>query len=249
MAEPEHVRVERSQKRVRVMLAGEVIADSRRPLLVWEKPYYPTYYFPEEDVAGDRLIPEEGSRRSRALGESRSYAVKAGGREAGAAAYAYPDSPLEELRDHLAFSWRKMDHWFEEDEEVYVHPRDPYTRVDILSSSRHVRIEVDGVTVAESHKPTLLFETGLPVRYYLPKTDVRMDLLEPSNTHTGCPYKGTASYWSLMSGGSRHDDLVWSYPFPTREASKIAGLMCFFDEKVDVYVDGVRQERPETVFA
>jgi uncharacterized protein (DUF427 family) len=142
-----------------------------------------------------------------------------------------------------------MDAWFEEDEEVFTHPRDPYTRVDVLASSRHVRIEVGGVTVAESVKPTLLFETGLPARYYVPKPDVRMDLLVHSDTVSECPYKGQAEYWSVRAGAELHPDLAWSYRAPFEESAKIAGLIAFYDEKVDVYVDGVRQERPLTKFA
>lgn len=247
MSDQRSIRIEPSRKRVRVMFGGEVVADSRRPLLVWEIPFYPTYYFPEEDVRME-LLAAEASTRQFALGEARLHAVEAGDREVQGAAYTYPDS-VEPIGGHFAFVWRKMDHWFEEDEEVYVHPRDPYTRVDILLSSRHVRIEVDEVTVAETRRPTLLFETGLPVRYYLAKTDVRLDLLEPSDKTTECPYKGTAEYWSVVAGDARYDDLVWSYPFPTGESTKIAGLLCFYDEKVDIYVDGEKQERPQTAFS
>ncbi len=249
MAERGRVRVEPSDKWVRVFLGGVKVADSRRPLLVWEKPYFPTYYFPLGDVRADLLVETGEVRRSPSRGEATVYTVKAGGAEAVAAAYRYPDSPLVEIRDHVAFVWRKMDHWFEEDEEVYVHPRDPYTRIDALASSRHVRVVVDGVTVAESHRPTLLFETGLPVRYYLPKTDVRLDLLRPSDTRTECPYKGVASYWSVVVDGTVHEDIVWSYPFPLPESAAVAGLVCFYNEKVDIYVDGELQERPRTVFS
>lgn len=246
MSRHDDVRMEKSQKWVRVMLGGEVVADTRRPLLVWERPYYPTYYFPRADVRTDLLTPIDRNRRS-PLGDAPAFTVTAGDREATAAAYHHPG--LEGLEDHVAFVWQKMDHWFEEDEEVYVHPRDPYTRVDILRSSRHLRIEIEGATVAESVRPTLLFETGLPVRYYLPKTDVRMDLLEPSEKTSECPYKGTAEYWSAVIDGDRHDDVVWSYPFPTQESAAIAGLMCFYDERVDVYVDGEIQDRPKTIFS
>jgi uncharacterized protein (DUF427 family) len=134
-----------------------------------------------------------------------------------------------------------MDAWFEEDEEVFVHPRDPYTRVDILPTSREVRVELDGVTIARSTSARLLFETGLPVRYYLPKPHVRMDLLTPTPTVTACPYKGTAEYWSVTVDGTEHPDLVWSYRTPLPESQKIAGLMAFYNDKVDIYVDGVRQ--------
>jgi uncharacterized protein (DUF427 family) len=142
-----------------------------------------------------------------------------------------------------------MDAWFEEDEQVLTHPRDPYTRVDILQSSRHVRVEVDDTTVAESQNPTLLFETGLPVRYYLPKPHVRMDLLTPTDTVSHCPYKGEAEWWSVRLGDAIHADLAWSYRTTLPESQKIVGLISFFDEKVDVYVDGTRQHRPSTKFA
>ncbi len=142
-----------------------------------------------------------------------------------------------------------MTEWLEEDELVYIHPRDPYTRVDILASSRHVRIEVDGVTVADSHQPRILFETGLPPRYYLPLTDLRTELLRPSVTETHCPYKGTATYWSLDTGKGVHPDAVWVYRTPLPESQKIAGLASFYNEKVDMYIDGVLQERPRTHFS
>lgn len=247
MVQRGRVRVESSPKRVRVVVAGEYVADSTGPLLVWEKPYFPTYYFPRADVSAG-LVAEGAGRRSPALGEAAVFTVETGEARVEGGAYAYPDSPLEEIRDHVAFVWDRMDHWFEEDDEVYVHARDPHTRVDILAGSRRVRIEVDGVVLAESDRPTLLFETGLPVRTYLPKTDVRFDLLEPSPRVTECPYKGTAEYWSAVVNGTRHEDLVWSYPFPTLESARIAGLVCFYDERVDLYRDGVRQEPPASRF-
>jgi uncharacterized protein (DUF427 family) len=142
-----------------------------------------------------------------------------------------------------------MDAWFEEDEEVFVHPRDPYTRVDILRSSRSVRIGVAGVVVAETTHPTFLFETNLPRRTYVPKLDVRMDLLESTDSATMCPYKGTARYWSIRAGDEVHRDLAWSYDAPFRESGPIAGLVAFYDEKVDVYVDGILQPRPKTHFS
>jgi len=130
------------------------------------------------------------------------------------------------------------------DEEVFTHPRDPYSRVDIVPSSRHIRVEVNGVIVAESTKPTLLFETRLPIRYYLPKTDIRMDLLAPSATSSQCPYKGQAEYWSLSIGETVIEDVAWSYRTPLPESLKIAGLVCFYPEKVDLYVDGQLQDSP-----
>ena len=165
------------------------------------------------------------------------------------AARRYPASPLEALREAVRLDWAAMSEWFEEDEPVYTHPRDPYKRIDILASSRHVRIEVDGVTVAESRQPRILFETGLPARHYMPLTDVRMDLLRPSATLTHCPYKGAASYWSVDAGRGVREDLVWIYRAPLPESQKIAGLACFYNEKVDLYLDGVLEERPRTQFS
>jgi uncharacterized protein (DUF427 family) len=142
-----------------------------------------------------------------------------------------------------------MDRWYEEDEEVFVHARDPHTRVDILPSSRRVRVEIDGVTVADSTKGRFLFETGLPARYYLPKSDVRMDLLTPTDKVTACPYKGTARYWSVNIGETTHPDAVWGYEDPLPESDRIAGLVCFYNEKTDIFLDEVLQDRPQTKFS
>jgi uncharacterized protein (DUF427 family) len=232
------VRVEQGSKRIRAYLGGELVAHTTRPLLVWEKPYYPTYYFPAADVRADLLSEDDRIAHSPSRGDAKVYSVSAGGHERAGAALLYERSPFDELHDTIRLDWSAMDAWFEEDEEVFTHPRDPYTRVDILPSSRHARIEVDGVTVAESTKPTLLFETGLPVRYYLPKTDVRMGLLAPTETSSHCPYKGQADYWSLSLGETNVQDVAWSYRTPLPESQKIAGLVCFYPEKVDLYVDG-----------
>jgi len=242
------VRVEPGHKRVRSYLAGQLVADSTRPFLVWERPYYPTYYLPLADVRA-KLVPTGRVEHSPSRGDGELYDVQVDGATAAAAARRYPDSPLEALRELVRLDWHAMGEWFEEDEPVYTHPRDPYTRVDILASSRHVRVELDGITVAESDRPHILFETGLPPRYYLPLTDVRMDLLRPSTTETQCPYKGTATYWSLDTGQHVHPDSVWIYRTPLPESQKIAGLVCFYNERVDLYVDGVRQERPSSPFS
>lgn len=244
------VRIETGAKRIRAYLGGEVVADTTTPLLVWERPYYPTYYFPLEDVRSELLETHDGAVvRSPSRGDGRRFSVRAGGKLAEGAAVRHEQSPFVALRGAIRLEWDAMDAWFEEDEEVFTHPRDPYTRVDILASSRHVRIEVDGVTVAESTSPRLLFETGLPVRYYLPKPHVRMDLLTPTDTVSHCPYKGQAEWWSVRAGDNVHHDLAWSYPAPLPESQKIAGLISFYNEQVDIYVDGVLQERPRTKFS
>ncbi|MFF0768120.1 DUF427 domain-containing protein [Nonomuraea wenchangensis] len=239
------VRVERTAKRVRAYLGGRAVADTTTALLVWEVPYYPTYYFPLADVDESALKATGATKHSPSRGEGVVHTVTSGAAEAPDAALTFPDSPLEEIRGHVRFEWDAMDAWFEEDEEVYVHARDPYTRVDILPTSRHVRVEVDGVTVADSRGARVLFETGLPARYYLPKTDVRLDLLEHTDTVTRCPYKGTAEYWSVNG----QKDLAWSYRTPLPESERIAGLIAFYNEKLDIYVDGELQERPRTKFS
>jgi uncharacterized protein (DUF427 family) len=139
-----------------------------------------------------------------------------------------------------------MDEWYEEDDEVFVHPRDPHHRVDVVNSSRHIRVEVDGQVVAETRRPRLLFETGLPTRYYIPKLDVKSEFLEASSSTTACPYKGRASYYSVRVGDRLIDDLVWYYPSPIPECSKIENLLSFYNEKVDIYVDGELEARPVT---
>lgn len=242
------VRAETGQKRVRAYLGGYLVADTTRPVLVWEHPYYPMYYVPAEDVRADLRLTgdvEHDERRGRAA----VCDVVLADQVAAAAARRYDEAALDSLRGLVRLDWQAMDQWFEEDEPVAVHPRDPYKRVDILASSRHVAVLVDDVTVADSRQPRILFETGLPPRYYLPLTDVRMDLLRPSSTRTQCPYKGTASYWHLAVGDTVREDLVWTYPAPLPESQKIAGLACFYSEKVDLEVDGVRQERPVSPFS
>ncbi len=242
------VRVEPGRKRVRAYLNGELVADTRTPFLVWEHPYYPTYYVPAPDVRA-ALIDADVTEHSPSRGDGEILHVKVATATAERAALRYPASPIEQLRDLVRIDWNAMTEWLEEDEPVYTHPRDPYKRVDILASSQHVRVEIDGVTVAESRQPRILFETGLPARHYLPLPDVRMDLLRPSDTTSHCPYKGTAGYWSVDVGRGEHKDIVWIYRTPLPESQKIAGLACFYDEKADVYLDGELQDRPKTPFS
>ena len=242
------VRVETSHKRVRTFFGGHLVADTLQPLLVWEVPYYPTYYFPAGDLRAT-LVPTGETEHSPSRGTAELLDVVTPGGTAKGAAKRYADSPIEALRDAVRIDWPAMDEWFEEDEPVYVHARDPYSRVDILASSRRVRVELDGVTLAESTSPRILFETGLPTRYYLPVTDVRMDLLRPSDLQTHCPYKGTASYWSVEVNGALRENLVWIYRTPLPESQKVAGLACFYNEHVDIFVDGVQQPRPKTPFS
>ena len=242
------VRIEQGPKRVRAYLNGELVADTYKPLLVWEIPYYPTYYIPATDIAAE-LIPSGQTEHKAGLGDGEILHVKTGAGTADNAARRYSSSPAEALRDAVRLDWASMSEWLEEDEPVYTHPRDPYKRVDILASSRLVRVEIDGLTVAESDQPRLLFETGLPTRYYLPLTSVRMELLRPSDSSTHCPYKGNAAYWSVDTGTRVHKDVVWIYRTPLPESQKIAGLACFYNERVDIYLDGEKLPKPKSPLA
>lgn len=248
MGEPGSVRVETGPKRVRGFLDGELIFDTKHPRLVWEVPYFPAYYIPVEDVTA-ALVPSGRTERSPSRGDAEYFDVKVSSRVAENAAWRYPGSPMEELRELVRFEWGALSEWLEEDEPIYTHPRDPYKRLDVLASSRHVEVVVNGVKVAESHQPRIVFETSLPPRYYVPLSDVRMDLLRASHTTTHCPYKGTATYWSLAIGDEVFEDLVWMYRAPFPESQKIAGLASFYSEKVDLYIDGELQERPRTPFS
>jgi uncharacterized protein (DUF427 family) len=244
----QHIRIEPWPRRVRAMLGNVAVADSTRVLLLLEQGHLPVYYFPPEDVRTDLMEPTDKHTRCPYKGEASYWTIKVGDREAANATWAYLD-PLPERTDikgYMAFYWDRLDSWWEEDDEVFVHPRDPYHRVDVLNSSRHVRVEIEGQTVADTRRPRLLFETNLPTRYYIPKTDVRMDLLEPTDTVTQCPYKGKASYWSFRSGDKHLKDAAWGYPFPIPECPKIENLVCFFNERLDIYVDGELQPRPRS---
>ena len=243
------IRFEPSPKRVRVQFGGATVADSTRVRLLFETKHLPVYYFPVEDVDESVLTLTDHRTHCPFKGEASHWTVRAGGREAENAVWGY-DSPYDETSEiagYRAFYWDRMDHWFEEDEEVFVHARDPYTRIDILQSHRRVEIVLGGKVVADSANALFLFETGLPARYYLPREDVRMDLLTPTGTRTRCPYKGEAVYWTAEAGGQTFDDIVWAYPDPVAEAARIADRLCFFNERVDaVRIDGEEQDRPKT---
>jgi uncharacterized protein (DUF427 family) len=242
------VHIELSPRRVRTYFGGKLIADSERALLVYETKRPPAYWFPIADVRMEYLNQKDASNGSN---EVLRWRLRVDERvvENAARAYAKPAGDLAALVDHLTFLWDEMDEWFEEDEEVFVHPRDPYTRVDTVHSSRQVRVEIGGLVVAETRRPVLLFETGLRTRYYIPKQDVRMDLLQPSSSVSRCPYKGVARYWSGPLGGSAIKDVAWSYPAPIPECPKIENLLSFYNERVDLYVDGVLQDHPITPFS
>ena len=166
------VKIEPCAKRVRVYLGGKIIVDSIRSKLVWEVPHYPAYYFPMAEVSRNSLLESDYTERSSTRGEARYFNVRGGNRLVANSAWHYPQSSILEIRGHVRFEWDRMDAWFEEEEEVFVHPHDPYKRIDLLHSSRHIEVSLDGVKLADSLQPTILYETGAPVRYYIPKPDV-----------------------------------------------------------------------------
>lgn len=204
-------------RRIRAQRDGRWVIDTSAAVYVWEVEHYPQFYVPVADVEPSLLSDPALKPRLR----------------------RHPELP-----DHVRIRWDALDHWFEEDEEVFVHPRSPYVRVDALRAGRQVRVELEGVVLAEARSAVLVFETGLPTRYYLDRTALDLTHLEPSPTETACPYKGrTTAYWSVRLGDTLHEDLAWCYDFPTRQLLPIAGLVAFYNELVDLVVDGVRLER------
>ncbi|MEV7069503.1 DUF427 domain-containing protein [Streptomyces sp. NPDC093990] len=244
---PEGLLWEPSERWVRGRKGDVTVVDSRHPVLVWEPDVpVPLYAFPRTDVREDLLRPARNPATGTHTGSQVFYDLEADGELVENAAWTFPAA---DLADHIAFAWFRrrgtgLDHWYEEEEEIFIHPRDPHKRVDAMPSSRHVQVEIDGTLVADTRRPVLLFETGLPTRYYIPREDVRRDLLDATDHHTGCPYKGTAEYWSVGA----HKDIVWSYPDPLPAVGAVKGLLAFYNEAVDITVDGERLDRPVTPF-
>ena len=232
--------VQQGHKRVRAFSAGALVVDAGAPLQVWEHPYFPENFFAAQDLVVE-LRPAGRGPRSKVLGVSDVFDVLVGDRVLPRAARRHPEAEVAALRDAYALTWSAFDTWMEEDEVVFTHPRSPYVRIDALASSRHVVATVGGVVVADSHRPVVLFETGLVPRFYLPQVDVRMDLLTPVTTVSHCPYKGTATYWDLTVDGTTISDAAWSYRTPLPESVKGAALVAFWPEKsaeLHVTVDG-----------
>ncbi|CAN5590052.1 DUF427 domain-containing protein [soil metagenome] len=239
-------RIEPAPRRVRGYRGGELVFDTTNARYVWEVPYYPQYYIPLADVRAELLTDEDHPQKVQ-LGPSRLFSLTAGGQVATSAARVF-DAGEGPVAGSVRFDWDAVE-WFEEDEPIVGHPRNPYVRVDALRSHRHIRVELDGVLLAEAHDPVLLFETGLPTRYYLDRTDVTFAHLEPSDTQTLCPYKGvTSGYWSVRVGDELHPDLAWTYDYPLPACASIARMIAFYNEKVDIVVDGVALPRPKTHF-
>jgi uncharacterized protein (DUF427 family) len=242
--------LEPSPKRIRVVVEGETIADSRRAMLLQESGAQPTYYLPPDDVRAEVLEPTDTHTHCPKKGDASYYTVRVGDTVLEDVAWYYPEPlpdapPIEGL---IAFYFNRV-RFFEEGEEIVGHPRDPYHRIDTIRTDRHIRVSLDGEILAETENAVALFESNLPPRWYIPREDV-VASLEPSDTHTLCPYKGTASYWSVrLSDGSVAEDVIWFYPSPLPEAARVRDLFCFYNERVDIELDGELQERPESPWA
>ena len=238
-----------SPKRLRVKVGDLFVADTTEGLVLYESDHLPVYYFPIKDAEESYLLASPTRTECPYKGAATHYSLNTGVTLVQDAGWRYldPVKGCPPIADYMAFYWSKMDHWFDEDEEIFVHARDPFRRVDCLPSSRRVEIVVEGEKVADSRKGVFLFETGHPTRYYLPISDTRLELLSPSRYISRCPYKGIASYYHLTVNGKRHENMVWYYSEPVHESARIKGLVCFFNELVDrILVDGVEQPKPET---
>ncbi len=240
--------IEPVPRRVRAVLGGATVLDSTHALYVWEWPNYPQYYIPVADV-DPKLMVDEDRTEHLERGTARRHGLRVGQISHPGVAHVYTNEAIEGLAGTVRFEWAALDAWFEEDEQVFVHPRNPYTRVDALRSTRRVRVDLDGLVLAESAAPVMVFETGLPTRYYLERTEVNFQHLRATDTVSECPYKGrTGRYWSVVTGETETPDLAWSYDFPTRQLLPITGLVAFYNEKVDITLDGERLTRPQTHF-
>jgi uncharacterized protein (DUF427 family) len=242
------LRYEPIDRRVRANLGADTIVDSTRAILVWEpRRVVPSYAVPAEDIRADLstappadsqaagvLHPGIPFRVHTAAGEPVSIADREG------AGFRLAD---EDLDGYVVLDFKAFDEWYEEDEPIHGHPRDPFHRVDVRRTARRVRIEIDSEVIAETTSARMLFETSLPTRFYVPREDVRAEL-RPSELHTYCPYKGQASYWSLDAGGRIRKDLAWSYEEPLPDIVAITGLVAFWNERVDIFLDDAHGERP-----
>jgi uncharacterized protein (DUF427 family) len=249
------MRTELSTKWVRGFVGETAVVDSRAPMLFYEDSFpVPAYAFDDEDVRLDLLRPTtdpppEGPFFYQPKGPvTEWYDLHVDGRVVRHAAWRRDDPAIA---GRVVLSWQPgvLDRWMEEEEEVIEHPRDPHKRVEAMASSRHVVVSLDGTELADSRSPVLLYETGLPPRYYLPRSDVRLDALELSGNRSRCPYKGAAEeYWSVRDH-TNAQHVAWSYADPYPAVGKIAGRVAFYNEMVDIEVDGVPQDRPVTLFS
>jgi uncharacterized protein (DUF427 family) len=240
---------ERLRRRMRVKFGGEWIADSEDVVLLHEPGHYPVAFFPVGDVRAGVLTDENRITQHRELGDTAWFTVAANGRSVARAAWRYTDLPSHaaDLRDRVAFAWRAMDAFFEEDERIVGHAADPYHRIDIRRTSRHLVVTDGQRIVADTTRPVVLYESGFAPRWYVPRADVDATALVAADGQTFCPYKGLASYYDI--GGRR--GAAWSYPAAWPEVDRIAGYVSFEPDRIDVQLDGKQlvAEPGQTVIA
>jgi uncharacterized protein (DUF427 family) len=243
--------LEPTAKRIRAELGEVVVADSTGAFLLHESGHQPVYYFPPQDVRTDLFEPSPRRSSVPTKGDATYFTLRAGDEVLHNGAWTYENPPPAappQLKGLIAFYFNRLTRWREESQPIHTHPRDPYTRVDVLATDRHVRVSLGGARLAETDRALAVFETSLPVRWYLPIEDVSATLT-PTDTVTACPYKGFASYYSVeVPDGEDGRDLVWYYVDPYDEVRRVKDLVCFFNEKVDIEVDGVLQPRPESAW-
>jgi uncharacterized protein (DUF427 family) len=247
---PDGITFEPTDRWVRAKIGGKFVVDSKRALLLWESGTpVPTYVFPAGDVRTDLFVPAAEPSARRRLLASHWYDMEVDGRRLDRLAWRYDDGPLAGYVGLDWFGRREpgVEHWYEEEEEVWVHPRDPHKRVDAIPSSRHVEVCVGGRTLADTRRPVILYETWLPARYYIPAEDVDLGQMEATDLLTRCPYKGIASYWSVKDA-PQGKNIVWSYRDPIPAVHMIKDHIAFYNEVVDITVDGAALERPQTHF-
>lgn len=244
--------LEPARRRVRALVDGIWVIDSDDAITLYEQGSTPRWYVPVANAHPDLLVENGRVTPTTARGPAHWSDLHLPDRVIENAAWTHPEPPVgvPRLDGLISFEWNLLDAWFEEDDEIIVHPRSPYTRIDVLRSSRHVRVELDGMVLADTKRPLILLEGGHnPARYYLSWSDVDASLLEPSDSFTACPYKGIASYWNVRLGDVVHHDLLWEYRQPMWQVARIAGHVCPFNEFVDMWIDGVRLPPPETKWA
>lgn len=232
--------LEPSPRRLRAELAGELVVDTVAACLLHETGLAPVCYVPVDDVTPGLLEPSDTATHCPFKGDARYWHVRAGGQTATDAAWAYPD-PLPEAPDGLAsrcaIVWSAMSRWLEEDAEVHGGPRNPYVRVDTRPSRRHVVVRVGERVLADTRDAVALFETGRPVRWYLPVDDVDTDRLTRSPATSACPYKGVATHYAVADLPEAGPQLVWSYPDPLPEADAVRDRLCVDDAHDLVRID------------
>jgi uncharacterized protein (DUF427 family) len=223
-------------RRVRARFGGQTVVDTERAVLLHETGLPPQVYVPAEDIRAGLIQPTGHHTYCPFKGTASYWTVAVGGQQAENAIWSYPDPNQEAawLKGYAGFYWNAMDEWYDEDERVEGHLRDPYHRVDVRRSARRVRVLLGDTVLADTTRPLLLSETGLPNRFYIPAEDVRHDLLEPTGTHTHCPYKGTASYWSVRAGDGKLTDAVWSYPRAEGDSAAVSGYLSFLHDDLTV---------------